>query len=109
MLDMPANGAAGPPPAAAASGPRGAAAARAYGLSRESLSDFISAIRQRRRVLIAVIVLIPLCAWVTLQRITPLYTATGSLIYEPSSYKLRELESILRADPTTEGMMASQA
>jgi polysaccharide biosynthesis transport protein len=74
-----------------------------------SLSVFISAIRQRRKTLIAVIALIPLCAWITLQRITPLYTATGSLIYEPSGYKLRELQSILREDPTTEGMMASQA
>jgi polysaccharide biosynthesis transport protein len=54
-------------------------------------------------------VLVPLCAWLTLQQVTPLYTATGSLIYEPSGYKLRELQSILREDPTTEGMMASQA
>ncbi len=108
MLDTPANGAAGRPPAAAP-GLGGSVTEQAHGLSRESLSGFISALRQRRRLLIAVIVLIPLCAWVTLQRITPLYTATGSLIYEPSSYKLRELESILRTDPTTEGMMASQA
>lgn len=79
------------------------------GSSRDSLSGFLSAIRQRRRTLIAVVALVPLCAWLTLQRITPLYTATGSLIYEPSGYKLRELQSILREDPTTEGMMASQA
>ena len=59
--------------------------------------------------LVAVIVLVPLCTWLTLQQVTPLYTATGSLIYEPSEYKLRELESIVRQDPTTEGMMASQA
>jgi polysaccharide biosynthesis transport protein len=76
---------------------------------RDSLSAFISAIRQRRATLLAVCILIPLCAWATLQRITPLYTASGSLIYEPSGYKLRELQSILREDPTTEGMMASQA
>ncbi len=78
-------------------------------LSSESLSGFISALRQRRKTLIATIVLVPLCAWLTLQQITPLYTASGSLIYEPSSYKLRELQSILREDPTTEAMMASQA
>jgi polysaccharide biosynthesis transport protein len=77
--------------------------------SREGLSGFISAIRQRRMTLVAVIVLVPLCTWLTLQQVTPLYTATGALIYEPSAYKLRELESIVRQDPTTEGMMASQA
>ena len=108
MLDKPANGA-GDSSAAPESGPRRPPADLASGLSRESLAGFISAIRQRRRILIAVIVLIPLCTWVALQRITPLYTATGSLIYEPGSYKLRELESIVRADPTTDGMMASQA
>jgi polysaccharide biosynthesis transport protein len=80
-----------------------------HGLSREGLSGFIAAVRQRRKTLIAAIILVPLCTWMTLQRITPLYVATGSLIYEPSGYKLRELESILREDPTTEGMMASQA
>ena len=59
--------------------------------------------------LIAVLILVPLCAWFTLQRTTRLYTATGSLIYEPSGYRLQELQSILRETPTTEGMMASQA
>ncbi len=53
--------------------------------------------------------LIPLCTWFALQRVTPLYTATGSLIYEPSGYKLHELDSIVRPDPTTDAMMASQA
>ncbi len=108
MLDTPANGSAGSPSAGEPDLAR-PAAERGHGLSGSSLSGFISAVRQRRLVLIAVIVLIPLCAWITLQRTTPLYTATGSLIYEPGSYKLRELESIVRTDPTTEGMMASQA
>ena len=54
-------------------------------------------------------VLAPACAWVAIQRTTPRYTATGSLIYDPSDYKVRELESILRTDPTNEAVMASQA
>ena len=73
------------------------------------MGGFLAAIRQRRAILIATIILVPLCAWLTLRRITPLYTATGSLIYDPSEYKPRELQSILREDPTTEPMMASQA
>ncbi len=56
-----------------------------------------------------VAVLVPACAWIAIQRTTPRYTASGSLIYEPSDYKVRELESILRTDPTTELVMASQA
>ncbi len=70
---------------------------------------FLAALRQRRWTLVATIVLVPLCAFLTLRQITPLYTATGSLIYEPSEFTLRELQSILRSDPTTEAMMASQA
>jgi succinoglycan biosynthesis transport protein ExoP len=76
---------------------------------RESLSGLLSAVRQRRMTLVASIVLIPLCTWLTLQQITPLYTASGSLIYDPSEFKVRELQSILRTDPTTEAMMSSQA
>ena len=79
------------------------------GASRDSLSGFLSAIRQRRKTLVAVILLVPLCAWLTLLQITPLFTATGSLIYDPSEYKPRELQSILRDTPTTEARMASQA
>jgi succinoglycan biosynthesis transport protein ExoP len=77
--------------------------------AQESLTGFLSAVRQRRKTLLATIVLVPLCTYLTLREITPLYTATGALIYEPSEYKVRELQSILRADPTTEAMMASQA
>jgi succinoglycan biosynthesis transport protein ExoP len=77
--------------------------------SRQSAAGFFSGVRQRRKTLIATIVLVPLCAYLTLAQVLPLYTATGSLIYEPSGYRMRELQSILREDPTTEAMMASQA
>jgi uncharacterized protein involved in exopolysaccharide biosynthesis/Mrp family chromosome partitioning ATPase len=82
---------------------------RQLGSPQDGLPGFLAAVRQRRMTLIATIVLVPLCTWLTLRQITPLYTATGSLIYEPSEYKVRELQSILRADPTNEAMMASQA
>jgi uncharacterized protein involved in exopolysaccharide biosynthesis len=54
-------------------------------------------------------VLVPLLVGVALSRITPRYTATGAVIYEPSAYALQELQSILRVDPTTDAIMASQA
>ena len=56
-----------------------------------------------------VAILVPSCAWIAIERTTPRYTASGSLIYDPSAYKARELESILSTDPTTEAVMASQA
>ncbi len=52
---------------------------------------------------------VPVCAGIAIERTTPRYTASGSLIYDPSDYNVRELESILRTDPTTEAVMASQA
>jgi polysaccharide biosynthesis transport protein len=107
MLEKPANPVG--PTATPERGPRHLATGHSQGLSRDTLAGFILTLRQRRKTLIAVIVIIPLCTWFALQRITPLYTATGSVIYEPSSYKLHELESIIRQDPTTESMMSSQA
>jgi uncharacterized protein involved in exopolysaccharide biosynthesis/Mrp family chromosome partitioning ATPase len=55
------------------------------------------------------VIVVPGSAWIAIERITPRYTAAGSLIYEPSDYRVRELESILRSDPTNEAVMASQA
>lgn len=101
MLDKPASIA--PFPGHGARPPPGDQSAR------DSLAGFLAAIRQRRGTLLATVILVPLCAWLTLTQISPLYTATGSLIYEPSGYKMRELQSILREDPTTESMMSSQA
>ena len=59
--------------------------------------------------LLANVVLWPLFAFVAIKQVTPRYTAVGTLIYEPSEYKVRELQSVLQADPTTEAVMASQA
>jgi uncharacterized protein involved in exopolysaccharide biosynthesis/Mrp family chromosome partitioning ATPase len=58
---------------------------------------------------LTMLILVPGCAWIAIERTTPRYTASGSLIYDPSDYKVRELESILRSDPTTDAVMASQA
>jgi uncharacterized protein involved in exopolysaccharide biosynthesis/MinD-like ATPase involved in chromosome partitioning or flagellar assembly len=46
---------------------------------------------------------------IAIRHMTPRYTAVGALIYEPSEYKVRQLQSILQTDPTTEAVMASQA
>lgn len=67
------------------------------------------ALRRHKLALLANIIIWPLCAFIVVKQVTPRYTAIGTLIYEPSEYKLRELQSILQTDPTTEAIMASQA
>ncbi len=69
----------------------------------------LAALRRRRVALLANILLWPLFAFIAIKQITPRYTAIGTLVYEPSDYKVRELQSILQVDPTTEAVMASQA
>jgi polysaccharide biosynthesis transport protein len=69
----------------------------------------VAAIRRRKWWLLAPILLCPLLTYIALGQITPKYTATGSLIYDLAQYKVRELQSILQADPITESVMASQA
>src|SRR5690349_11755113 len=69
----------------------------------------IGALRRRKWWLLAPILLCPLLTYVALAQITPKYTATGALLYDLAQYKVRELQSILQADPITEAVMASQA
>jgi succinoglycan biosynthesis transport protein ExoP len=77
--------------------------------ARTTVPVFFAALRQRRGTLAATIVLVTLAAFLTLRQVTPLYTATGSLIYEPNVFTMREMQSILHTDPTTDAVMASQA
>jgi uncharacterized protein involved in exopolysaccharide biosynthesis len=69
----------------------------------------VGAIRRRKWWLLAPIVLCPLLTYCALARITPSYTATGALLYDLAQYKVRELQSILQADPITDAVMSSQA
>jgi succinoglycan biosynthesis transport protein ExoP len=69
----------------------------------------IGALRRRKWWLLAPIFLCPLLTYVALAHVTPRYTATGALLYDLAQYKVRELQSILQADPITDAVMASQA
>jgi succinoglycan biosynthesis transport protein ExoP len=69
----------------------------------------LAALRRRRVPLLANILIWPLLAFIAIKQVTPQYTAVGALVYEPSEYKVRELQSVLQIDPTTEAVMASQA
>src|ERR1035437_2288780 len=108
MLDRPAELPTGAPferrrPASAAASLAGEEA------GASSLGAVLSILRRRRFTLILSSLLMPLLAWIALGQVTPRYTATASVLYEPNTYTLPELQSILRADPTTEAVMASQA
>ena len=74
-----------------------------------SMRVLLAAFRRRLWAFLAVLFIVPAGAWVAIQRSAPLYTATGALLYEPSEYKARELQSILRSDPITDAVLASQA
>jgi polysaccharide biosynthesis transport protein len=74
-----------------------------------SIRLILSILRRRKWAALGCMVFVPACAWLALSQVTPRYTATGAVLYEPSEYKVRELQSILRAEPTTEAVMASQA
>ena len=69
----------------------------------------LAILRRHRLALFAPMLLLPLLAWIALAQFTPRYTATGALLYDASEYKARELQSILRVDPITDAVMASQA
>ncbi len=108
MLDRPA-GATTPP--ATARRPRSPSrmATDAGDAAAPDGAAIMAILRRRRWLLLASILLCPLLAYVAITQLTPRYTATGTLLYDPSGYKLRELQSILQVDPITDAVMTSQA
>lgn len=66
-------------------------------------------LRRRLGPFLAVLLAVPLLAWLALSHLVPRYTASGTLLYDPSAYAAPELRSILRRDPINEAVMASQA
>lgn len=69
----------------------------------------VAILRRRLYTWLAVSLLVSAGGIVALHRLTPVYTASGMLIYEPAEYKARVMQSVLREDPATEATMASQA
>ncbi len=106
MLETSPGPATAPPPRRRAAGERAEPPSEAGGMSGQAV---LMMLRRRIVPLLACAVVIPGLAWIALHQTTPRYTATGTLIYDPNEYKPRELQSILRVDPTTQAIMASQA
>jgi capsular exopolysaccharide synthesis family protein len=107
MLDSSAE-ATGAAPAAG----RPRTSANREGLTADAMAGaraFWQALRRRRWVLLTWLLVVPVLSWVALGRMTPRYTAVGALIYQPSEYRVKEMQSALRTDPVTEAVMASQS
>jgi polysaccharide biosynthesis transport protein len=105
MLDQPA-GTPHPPAMGRRERPRAGLASDA------ALPDgaaILAILRRRKWLLLAPILLCPLLAYIALSQFNPRYTATGTLLYNADGYNVRELQSILRVDPITDAIMASQA
>jgi polysaccharide biosynthesis transport protein len=72
------------------------------------LEALLAMLRRRKLPMVLSATLVPLLACIAITQTTPRYTGMGAVIYDPSAYAARELQSILRADPTTDAVMASQ-
>ena len=108
MLDRPAGATTRPTTAPRPRSPSRMAtdAGDAAGLDGAAI---LAILRRRKWLLLASILLCPLLAYVAITQLTPRYTATGTLLYDASEYRLRELQSIQRVDPITDAVMTSQA
>ncbi|HYZ32765.1 MAG TPA: polysaccharide biosynthesis tyrosine autokinase [Crenalkalicoccus sp.] len=73
-----------------------------------TVNALLAALRRRRWVLIVCTLLFPIVAFVATQQLTPRYTATTTVMFEPTEYSARELQSILRDETTTDAVLASQ-
>lgn len=73
-----------------------------------NLAALLGALRRRRGVLIACVLLFPVIALVAAKSLTPRYTAATTVMFEPTEYAARELQSILRDESTTDAVLASQ-
>lgn len=73
-----------------------------------NLGALLGALRRRRGVLLACVLLFPIIALIAAKSMTPRYTAATTVMFEPTEYAARELQSILRDESTTDAVLASQ-
>jgi capsular exopolysaccharide synthesis family protein len=73
-----------------------------------TVASLIAALRRRRWVLILCALLFPIAAYIAAKEMTPRYTAATTVMFEPTDYAARELQSILRDETTTDAVLASQ-
>ena len=81
------------------------------GMERPRLSavEHIGGVIARQLWMIVIpLLLVPALGFIAVSRMPMLYTATGTVIYDPAGYAPEVLQSILKTDPTTDTVVASQ-
>ncbi|WP_043340629.1 GumC family protein [Belnapia moabensis] len=73
-----------------------------------TVTALLAALRRRRFVLFLCALLFPIAAFIAAKELTPRYTATSTVMFEPTDYQATELQSILRDETTTDAVLASQ-
>ncbi len=73
-----------------------------------TVTALLAALRRRRFVLVLCALLFPIAAYIAAKELTPRYTATSTVMFEPTDYQATELQSILRDETTTDAVLASQ-
>jgi capsular exopolysaccharide synthesis family protein len=73
-----------------------------------TVTALLAALRRRRFVLVLCALLFPIAAYIAAKELTPRYTATSTVMFEPTDYQASELQSILRDETTTDAVLASQ-
>src|SRR3954447_1473292 len=73
-----------------------------------TVTALLAALRRRRWVLVLCGLLFPIAAFLAAKQLTPRYSAATTVMFEPTDYAARELQSILRDETTTDALLASQ-
>jgi len=73
-----------------------------------TVTALLAALRRRRMVLVLSALLFPIAAFIGAKQLTPRYSAAATVMFEPTDYAARELQSILRDETTTDAVLASQ-
>jgi polysaccharide biosynthesis transport protein len=77
--------------------------------SAPAVAELIRGVVARQLWIIVIpLLLAPVLGFIAVTRIPMLYTATGTVIYDPAGYAPEVLQSILKTDPTTDTVVASQ-
>ncbi|WP_174504368.1 polysaccharide biosynthesis tyrosine autokinase [Acidiphilium sp. C61] len=70
--------------------------------------DALRAVRRHWRLAALVALGLPLLSLIALWRMTPVYTATGVLLYDPIGFNQKLLRDVVETAPVTDMLMASQ-
>lgn len=79
---------------------------RTYGAAIDQLLGLLA---RQVWVILLPLILVPAVAGLAISRMPVLYTATSTVLYDPASYAPDVLQSIIKTDPTTDTVVASQA